>query len=215
MGRQVTARQSMSSYCPADGRWAARIAWQLEVAGFWTLLRAWDLPPGSPVEDFVERGMRSAAVVVAVLSRAYLGSAAPRRSPRWHCGPKRGGERASRRRPLSAARGHRRQAGARAEPAHARPGRAPPHAARPAPRVGGARPGRPLRDRGHRQGTVLARRRLCRFEPGDLDEVLPEIRPATARQSVLSYRRTGSKILWPRRTSHAKAPSIRGVLLTS
>jgi hypothetical protein len=44
---------------------------------------------------------------------------------------------------------------------------------------------------------------------------LPEIRPATARQPVLSYRRTGSKILWPRRTCHAKAPSIRGVLLTN
>ena len=62
------------SYCPADERWAAWIAWQLEVAGFRTLLRAWDLPPGTPVEDFVERGMRSAAVIVAVLSRAYLGS---------------------------------------------------------------------------------------------------------------------------------------------
>ena len=36
--------------------------------------------------------MRSAAVVVAVLSRAYLGSAAPPRSARWHCGPKRGGD---------------------------------------------------------------------------------------------------------------------------
>jgi len=62
------------SYCPADEGWAAWIAWQLEVAGFRTLLRAWDLPPGSPVEDFAERGMRGAAVIVAVLSRAYLGS---------------------------------------------------------------------------------------------------------------------------------------------
>ena len=62
------------SYCPADERWAAWIAWQLEVAGFRTLLRAWDLPVGSPVEDFAERGMRSAAVTLAVLSRAYLGS---------------------------------------------------------------------------------------------------------------------------------------------
>ena len=62
------------SYCPADEGWAAWIAWQLEVAGFRTLLRAWDLPVGSPVEDFAERGMRSAAVTLAVLSRAYLGS---------------------------------------------------------------------------------------------------------------------------------------------
>src|SRR4051794_13268722 len=62
------------SYSPSDERWAAWIAWQLEVAGFRTLLRAWDLPPGSPVEDFAERGMRGAAVIVAVLSRAYLGS---------------------------------------------------------------------------------------------------------------------------------------------
>src|SRR5690348_1947982 len=46
------------SYCPADEGWAAWIAWQLEVAGFRTLLRAWDLPVGTPAGDFAERGMR-------------------------------------------------------------------------------------------------------------------------------------------------------------
>lgn len=34
------------SYAPADERWAAWIAWQLELAGFRTMLRAWDCPVG-------------------------------------------------------------------------------------------------------------------------------------------------------------------------
>lgn len=36
------------SYAPADERWAAWIAWQLEPAGFRTMLRAWDRPVGTP-----------------------------------------------------------------------------------------------------------------------------------------------------------------------
>src|SRR4051812_48977043 len=62
------------SYCPADEGGAAWIAWQLEVAGWRRRRGGWALPVGSPVEEFAERGMRSAAVTLAVLSRAYLGS---------------------------------------------------------------------------------------------------------------------------------------------
>jgi len=62
------------SYSPADERWATWIAWQLEAAGHRTLLQAWDFVPGTNFIDFMDRGVRDAAVVVAVLSRSYLKS---------------------------------------------------------------------------------------------------------------------------------------------
>ncbi|WP_043840465.1 TIR domain-containing protein [Amycolatopsis taiwanensis] len=62
------------SYSPADERWASWIAWQLEAAGHRTLIQAWDFVPGTNFIDFMHRGIRDAAVVVAVLSRNYLKS---------------------------------------------------------------------------------------------------------------------------------------------
>lgn len=35
------------SYNKADRRWAEWVAWQLEEAGYTTMLQAWDLRPGS------------------------------------------------------------------------------------------------------------------------------------------------------------------------
>ena len=62
------------SYSPADERWAAWIAWQLEAAGHRVLIQAWDFVPGTNFIDFMDRGVRDAAVVVAVLSNNYLTS---------------------------------------------------------------------------------------------------------------------------------------------
>lgn len=62
------------SYSPADERWATWIAWQLETAGHRTLLQAWSFVPGTNFIDFMDRGVRDSAVVVAVLSRNYLKS---------------------------------------------------------------------------------------------------------------------------------------------
>jgi len=62
------------SYSPADERWASWIAWQLESAGHRTLIQAWDFLPGTNFIDYMHRGIREAAVVVAVLSRNYLTS---------------------------------------------------------------------------------------------------------------------------------------------
>lgn len=62
------------SYSPADERWATWIAWQLETAGHRTLLQAWNFVPGTNFIDFMDRGVRDSAVVVAVLSRNYLKS---------------------------------------------------------------------------------------------------------------------------------------------
>ncbi|MGH3620657.1 MAG: TIR domain-containing protein, partial [Sciscionella sp.] len=62
------------SYSPADERWATWVAWQLEAAGHRTLLQAWDFVPGTNFVEFMDRGVRDSAVVVAVLSRNYLNS---------------------------------------------------------------------------------------------------------------------------------------------
>ncbi len=62
------------SYSPLDEHWATWIAWQLEIEGHRTLIQAWDFVPGTDFIDFMDRGVRDAAAVVAVLSRNYLQS---------------------------------------------------------------------------------------------------------------------------------------------
>jgi WD40 repeat protein/3',5'-cyclic AMP phosphodiesterase CpdA len=62
------------SYSPADERWATWIAWELEQAGFRTMIQAWDFVAGSNFIDFMDRGVTESAVVVAVLSRHYMRS---------------------------------------------------------------------------------------------------------------------------------------------
>ncbi|MEV6772509.1 pentapeptide repeat-containing protein [Nocardia sp. NPDC051030] len=60
------------SYSPADERWSTWLAWQLETAGYRTLLSAWDFAPEMDFDDFVSRGVRQCTIVVAVLSRTYM-----------------------------------------------------------------------------------------------------------------------------------------------
>ncbi|GAB2633380.1 WD40 domain-containing protein [Nocardia goodfellowii] len=67
-------RDFFISYSPADERWATWLAWQLESAGYRTLIQAWDFVPGTNFIDFMDRGVRESAVVVAVLSENYLNS---------------------------------------------------------------------------------------------------------------------------------------------
>jgi WD40 repeat protein len=62
------------SYSPADERWATWIAWELESAGYRTMMQAWDFVPGTNFIDFMDRGVSEAAVVIAVLSKNYLRS---------------------------------------------------------------------------------------------------------------------------------------------
>ncbi|MEU6743299.1 TIR domain-containing protein [Streptosporangium sandarakinum] len=62
------------SYSPADERWASWIAWELEAAGYRTMIQAWDFVPGTQFIEFMDRGVSEAALVVAVLSRNYLRS---------------------------------------------------------------------------------------------------------------------------------------------
>ncbi|QBS39975.1 TIR domain-containing protein [Nocardia sp. CS682] len=68
------ARDFFISYSPADERWATWLAWQLESAGYRTLIQAWDFVPGTNFIDFMDRGVRDSTVVLAVLSENYLQS---------------------------------------------------------------------------------------------------------------------------------------------
>ncbi|SDG03924.1 WD40 repeat [Sinosporangium album] len=72
--RTSTAIDIFISYSPADEAWATWIAWELESAGYRTMIQAWDFVPGTNFIDFMDRGVREAAVVVAVLSDNYLQS---------------------------------------------------------------------------------------------------------------------------------------------
>ncbi|WP_069166423.1 TIR domain-containing protein [Nocardia altamirensis] len=67
-------RDFFISYSPADERWATWLAWQLESAGFRTLIQAWDFVPGTNFIDFMDRGVRDSTVVLAILSDNYLQS---------------------------------------------------------------------------------------------------------------------------------------------
>ncbi|WP_322762120.1 TIR domain-containing protein, partial [Frankia sp. Cr2] len=62
------------SYSGADGRWASWIAWQLETAGYRTMIQKWDFVPGTNFLDFIDRGVSEAAAVIAVLSHRYQSS---------------------------------------------------------------------------------------------------------------------------------------------
>ncbi|SBW22493.1 WD40 repeat-containing protein [Candidatus Protofrankia californiensis] len=62
------------SYSVADERWASWIAWELETAGYQTMIQAWDFVPGSNFKEFIDRGVSAATLVIAVLSRTYMQS---------------------------------------------------------------------------------------------------------------------------------------------
>ncbi|MEO3867230.1 TIR domain-containing protein [Nonomuraea sp. B12E4] len=74
MARDGRATQIFVSYSPADTAWATWIAWELEAAGYRTMIQAWDFVPGTNFIDFMDRGVSEAQIVVAVLSRNYLTS---------------------------------------------------------------------------------------------------------------------------------------------
>jgi len=59
------------SYTHADRQWAEWIAWQLEEAGFTTLLQAWDFRPGTNFVNEMDRATTEAERTIAVLSPDY------------------------------------------------------------------------------------------------------------------------------------------------
>src|SRR2546428_10079086 len=60
------------SYNGADKVWAEWIAWQLEEAGFSTILQAWDFRPGANFVLKMQEASQEAERVIAVLSPHYL-----------------------------------------------------------------------------------------------------------------------------------------------
>jgi WD40 repeat protein/3',5'-cyclic AMP phosphodiesterase CpdA len=72
--RSARAVDFFVSYSPADERWATWIAWELESAGYSTLVQAWDFVPGTNFIDFMDRGLSAATVVISILTDNYLRS---------------------------------------------------------------------------------------------------------------------------------------------
>jgi hypothetical protein len=62
------------SYTGVDRSWAEWIAWQLEAAGYTTVLQAWDFRPGDNFALAMQRAAAASVRTIAVLSPAYLQS---------------------------------------------------------------------------------------------------------------------------------------------
>jgi TIR domain len=62
------------SYAAADVAWARWIAWELEEAGYRTILQDWDFGPGQNFIAAMQRASEQARAVAAVVSDAYLTS---------------------------------------------------------------------------------------------------------------------------------------------
>src|SRR5512142_1809128 len=60
------------SYNSADRVWAEWIAWQLEDAGYSTVIQAWDFRPGSNFVLDMQKAAAAAERTIAVLSPDYL-----------------------------------------------------------------------------------------------------------------------------------------------
>jgi TIR domain/SEFIR domain/Pentapeptide repeats (9 copies) len=70
------------SYTSADLPWAEWIAWQLEEAGYWTAIQAWDSRPGNDFVRWMDQSIRSARHILVVLSPAY-DAATSLAGPEW------------------------------------------------------------------------------------------------------------------------------------
>jgi tetratricopeptide (TPR) repeat protein len=71
----VSRRDFFISYTEADRAWAEWIAWELESAGYTTLLQAWDMPAGTAFLHEMDRAVQATQRMLLVLSPAYLRSA--------------------------------------------------------------------------------------------------------------------------------------------
>jgi hypothetical protein len=66
------------SYTQADRDWAEWLAWELEAAGYTTVLQAWDMPPGTAFVHAMDQAVQHTRQTLLVLSPAYLRSAMTR-----------------------------------------------------------------------------------------------------------------------------------------
>ena len=70
-----TVRDYFISYTGTDVRWAEWVAWELEEAGYSTVLQAWDFGAGSHFVREMHNATQVASGTIAILSRAYATSA--------------------------------------------------------------------------------------------------------------------------------------------
>jgi len=62
------------SYTQVDRSWAEWVAWQLEEAGYTTIIQAWDFGPGSSFPVEMHKAAMGSARTIAILSPDYLNS---------------------------------------------------------------------------------------------------------------------------------------------
>jgi tetratricopeptide (TPR) repeat protein len=67
-------RDFFVSYTQADRAWAVWLAWELEAAGYTTLLQAWDMPAGTAFVHAMDQAVQRTRHTLLVLSPAYLRS---------------------------------------------------------------------------------------------------------------------------------------------
>jgi hypothetical protein len=67
-------RDFFVSYTQADRAWAEWLAWELEAAGYTTVLQAWDMPAGTAFVHAMDQAVLTARHTLLVLSPAYLRS---------------------------------------------------------------------------------------------------------------------------------------------
>lgn len=73
LGRsQRVSKDFFISYNGADYQWAEWIAWQLEKAGYSTVIQAWDFRPGSNFVLEMQNAAEQADRTIAVLSPSYI-----------------------------------------------------------------------------------------------------------------------------------------------
>lgn len=70
------------SYNKDDAAWAAWIAWQIEAAGYTTVIQAWDFLPGDDFVTRMDHAKARCARIVVVLSPSY--GPAPIANSEWH-----------------------------------------------------------------------------------------------------------------------------------
>jgi TolB-like protein/Flp pilus assembly protein TadD len=71
---ETAERDFFISYTAPDLSWAEWIAWELEEAGYKTVIQAWDFRPGGNFILLMEEALERAHRTIAVLSSAYLRS---------------------------------------------------------------------------------------------------------------------------------------------
>jgi tetratricopeptide (TPR) repeat protein len=74
LDRPDEQRDFFVSYTKADRAWAEWLAWELEAAGYTTVLQAWDMPAGTAFLHTMDQAVQTTHHVVLVLSSAYLRS---------------------------------------------------------------------------------------------------------------------------------------------